>query len=531
MGCEPTAPRRASRRLPRAADAFYDRSRMTRRILWAALCAVSALAGCRGRPDLARRLPNAIAIELGTPGPAVDAALSARLSAMGAESFFLPAVAATAVGESVAFAPVAGADPSALPGAVYLEVSGTGDFDPALARDPRKVVAALWDALAPAVGRPSPRVAGVHLAWRVRGSAEGYASVIEVLRRRLPSQWTLSVSVDVRLPEEARKRWGTVARKADFLVANVFGRRPDVAPEGFRLQAALEDLADLGVPVYAGFAPQGWGVVRTPGAVPGPIVPDGAISGLSRDRGFDFSFGDVLSDPDEDVYVFTAKREARVPRERTVPAGSTVTFRERRVSDLVRSLAEAKAAPGKVIRLASLSAEGHLFGVKTLEDLLLGRDLRPGLAFSVRNGGAVLQLVALNPAATWSSLSRLNNWIDLRVDGARVLDVRPGEFDRFLFLDERGRPVTAARARTVRLFVNFVGPGEAVGTGPLRVSGRPALFASAHLTLPDGKLLAVAESPVGESAAGVPSAGEQGANGVEGGARRERQPVERKPRR
>jgi hypothetical protein len=459
--------------------------------------------------------------------------MAARLSSIGAESFFLPAVIGSAEGESVAFAAAERSDPAVLPGVVYLEVGGTGDFDPPLRRDPKKVANALWEALGPAVRRPSPRVAGVHLAWRVRDSAEGYASVLDFLRRRLPASWTLSVSVDTRIPENGRSRWTSVARKADFLVANLFGRRPDARPEGLRFQASLEDLVDLELPVYAGFAPQGWGVVRMPDGTPGPFIPDGAVNELSKDRRFDFSFGDVLSDPDEDVYVFTAKQAARLPRDRTVPAGSTVTFREARVSDLVRSLADAKAAPGKIIRLASLSDGSHLFGMKTLEEVLFGRELRPRLAFSVASADGGLALVAANPNAEWSALSRINNWVDLHVEGARVLDIRPGDFDRFVFLDEKGRPVTAARARTIRLFENFVAPGESIATGPIRVSGRPAMSASAHLTLPDGKTLAVPDSRIDVPAAGaaVSVGGEKSANRVERGARRERQAVERKPHR
>ena len=503
---------------------------MTRKLL-IAVCAASLWAGCRGRSGPARRLPASITVELGAPGPPVDAALAARLSSIGAQSFFLPAVAGSAEGESVAFAAVERSDPASLPGVVYLEVGGTGDFDPPLRRDSKRVASALWEALGPAVRHPSPRVAGVHLAWRVRDSTEGYASILDFVRRRLPPNWTLSVSVDTRIPESGRNRWKSVAQKTDFLVANLFGRRPDVRPEGLRFQASLEDLADLEVPVYAGFAPQGWGVVRMPDGAPGPFIPDGAVNELSKDRRFDFSFGDVLTDPDEDVYVFTAKQEARLPRERTVPAGSTVTFREARVSDLLRSLADAKAAPGKVIRFASLSDGSHLFGMKTLEEVLFGRDLRPRLAFSVGSVDGGLALVAVNPNAEWSALSRINNWVDLRIEGARVFDLRPGEFDRFVFLDEKGRPVTAARARTIRLFENFVAPGESIATGPIRVSGRPAMSASAHLTLPDGKTLVVPDSRIDVPAETAVSAGEKNANRVERGARRERQAVERKPHR
>jgi hypothetical protein len=190
-----------------------------------------------------------------------------------------------------------------------------------------------------------------------------------------------------------------------------------------------------------------------------------------------------------------------------------VTFRERRVSDLVRSLADAKAAPGKVIRLASLSDESHLFGMKALEEILLGRDLRPRLAFSLRNIDGAAALSMVNSNAEWSSLSRMNNWVDLRIGGARLLDIRPGQFDRFVFLDERGRPVTPARARTVRLFANFVAPWESIATGPIRMSGPGCRVRPDAPGREDGRRARIADRGAG----GI--SGRKSANEVERGAR------------
>jgi len=173
------------------------------------------------------------------------------------------------VGESAVFAAVASRDPGSLAGDVYWEVTGRGDFDGPLHRDPKKVAAELLRVLDPMVRRSPNRIAGIHLSWRVRDASDGYALVLQSIRRRIPAGWTLSAAVEGRLPEAARNRWKSAARKTDFLVADVFGRREDVDPAGFRLGASLDDLVDLGVPVYAGFAPQGRGVVVLPGRPPG----------------------------------------------------------------------------------------------------------------------------------------------------------------------------------------------------------------------------------------------------------------------
>jgi len=423
------------------------------------------------------------------PGAAPPAALAPRLAAIGASSFFVPVVAAEVNGETASFRPLP-IPVGRFPGNVYLEVRGRGDFAPALARDPARVAADLWRALVPAVRSASGEMAGVHLAWRVSG-AKGEAVVLAELRRRIPARWTLSAAVDARIPEKDAKGWQTVARNATFLVAEIFGRGEDTDPAGFVYSAALEDARDLRIPVYAGYAPQGWGVLRASDGAPRAIVSDAEIDGLSEDRRFDFSFGDVLSDPDENVYVFSALRAASSPRwGGAVRPGETITFRERRTGDFTKALADGKAAPGKVVRLASFEADGRWNGLAVLEDVLLGRSLEPKLALSRSGDGGV---VAVNTAAESSDLSRINTWIDVTVRGARILDVRPGDFDRFLFLDERGRPIAISRARTIRFFENFIAAGESMRTGPIRLSGRGELSVAAHVATLDGRVVKTPE--------------------------------------
>ena len=430
--------------------------------------------------------PSAIAIELSGPAVPPAAELLPRLQAIGAASFFVPAVVARAKGESAAFRTLA-APARPFPGRVYLEVAGRGDFDPVLARDPSRVASELWRAIEPATRAKWGNVAGVHVAWRVSASARGLAVVLAELRRRVPSQWTLSTAIASAIPEKARKGWRSAAESADFLVAEIFGRGEDADPAGFVYSASLDQAASLGRPVYAGYAPQGWGVLRSGDGTPRATVSDAAINELSEDRRFDFSFGDVLSDPDESVYVFTPLRPASSPRwGGPARPGDTLTFRERRIDDYTRALAQARAARGRVVRLEGFEEDGRWNGFGALEDELLGRSLEPKLAFSRAGGDAV---VAVNTGAEGSELSRINTWIDVAVPGARVLDARAGDFDRFLFLDDRGRPALEPRARTIRFFENYIAPGESMRTGPIRLSKPVEMIVTGHVATVDGKTL------------------------------------------
>ncbi len=455
-----------------------------------AVLLLSAILSCRRRGGEGRVLPSPISIELPDSAAAPSPSLATRLAAIGASSFFVPVVAATANGETVSYRSLA--PPSGgFPGRVYLEVRGSGNFDPALARDPSRAASDLWKALEPAVRSAPPSTAGVHVAWRVAAAAKEEAVVLAELRRHVPDRWTISAAIASRIPAKDRKGWQAVARNASFLVAETFGRGDDADPAGFAYSASLDDARDFRVPVYAGYAPQGWGVLRSSDGAPRAVVSDAAIDGLSEDRRFDFSFGDLLSDPDENVYIFSALRSAVSPRW-AGPArpGDTITFRERRTGDFTKALADGKAAPGKVVRLASLEDDGRWNGFGVLEDVLLGRPLEPKLEFSRSGDGAI---VAVNAAAESSELSRINTWIDVTVRGARILEVRPGDFDRFLFLDERGRPIAVSRAQTIRFFENFIAAGESARTGPIRLSGRGQLSVAAHVATLDGKVVTTSE--------------------------------------
>jgi hypothetical protein len=101
-------------------------------------------------------------------------------------------------------------------------------------------------------------------------------------------------------------------------------------------------------------------------------------------------------------------------------------------------------------------------------------------------------VTSTNTGPTPTDLSHYNSYVQLRVEGGTVASVRPGDFDRYEQLTGEAdgyKPTTTSRAVVCRLFENIFAPGEVDASGPIRIAGaHPHVFASWHLTLPDGKL-------------------------------------------
>ena len=420
-------------------------------------------------------------------------------------SVFVPAVEIDVERGAPRFEPVPPPD-SAYPFPVYLVVRGNDDLDSYLKAAAGRAGEEIWKAIQPALssGRYGD-IAGVHLDLRVADAAGEYVSALGSIRSRLARSMTLSASVETKLTEDQARKWRSVGRVVDFLVPVVYGRLGAPGTEGARVAGSAAQALEIGRSAFPEYCPQGWGLFQ-PGSGPARAVSDASINELSEDRRFDFEFGSLLSDADENVYVFRARQGGSRADGGTGPfePGDTITFWENRLSDFTQSLSDPLAARGKVIRLRSLDDEDRLIGFSAIEDILLGRKLEPKLTFSRSAGQGEVTFFVLNSSPECSELSRLNNWVDLRMDGGRLLDIHPGDFDRFQFLDAAGKQSIAGRARTIRFFENFVAPGESMTAGPIRYSGDAAFFASAHVTLPDGKVLDVAESPVFEVPSGGP---------------------------
>lgn len=460
-----------------------------------ALIAAGAVACGRRHGGGGKVLPSQISLELGSASVSVPEAIAPRLSVMGVRSFFVPVARVTAAGDSAQFEKLPPpAAPYPLP--VYLEVTGTGDFDAFFRSQKEKAADEIWRAVADAFESPkSGRVAGLHLALRVTTSAEEYAEALARLRKKLAKSQTLSVAVFSRLDEESQKKWKSVLGRVDFLVPAVFGRVADATPEGTLVSADVEQFASSDVSLCPLFAPQGWGVLKLGSGEAPSKISDLRINDLSEDRRLDFNFGSLLSNADEDEYVFTAKERIGDPAWGAPPAaaGDSVTFRERRVGDLTASLSAARAVSAKILHLDALDDQDHLIGFSVVEDVLLGKSLVPRILLSRSGGAGEVTFMAINSSSEFSQLSRIGNWIDLRLENGTIGDVRPGDFDRYEFLDAGGNRVPVARAQTIRFFENFVAPGESMTAGPIRYAGAARFFGSTHLTLPDGTVVSTPE--------------------------------------
>lgn len=473
-----------------------------RKGFFSVLAAAAMTLSCGGvRHRGERVIPSEIAIEFSSGAAPLDPALLPRLRAIAVTSLFVPAVRAEAAGGSARFTGVAPpVSPYPLP--VYLEVEGAGDFDTDFQHHSPDTAGQIWNALAPALAsRAYGTVAGVHLSLRVANAGAGYAAALAQLRRKLPPNLTLSVALFSKLSDEDQKGWKRVAEVVDFVIPEIFGRVADTDPAGWTCSAEPASPARWGLPLMAGIAPQGWGVQKSNEK----IIADSELTGLSEDRRFDFSFGDIFSASSENTYIFTARKDAgNLPWGGRVAAGDSITFHEYGFSDFLKAFSLSRAARCRVVRLSALDDTSDLFGFSVLEDALLGRPLQPAISFTRSDTQRAVTFVAVNSTAEFSSLSRLGNWIDLRFEGGRIGSVANGDFDRYQFLDSAGRLEIPARADRIRFFENFVGPGRSLTAGPIFYSGDVRFFASAHIELPNGKIVTTPETEVAAASGSDP---------------------------
>jgi len=480
--------------------------------------AVASAPGCRDRGASLRRIPSRFALELSRSDAPLPAAIVPRLRNAGVAELFVPAVRMLADGAS-ARTEILPSPASRYPFPIYLEVEGVGNFDAYLDREKEKAAETIWKAASAALeSRKYGPIAGLHLGLRVRKASSEYGRVLRFLRRRLPARLTLSASVDTPLSEKERAGWKACSGRLDFVVAGIFGRVPGPAPEGDRLGAELSVASKWGVPIAARISPVGWGVAQRESEAPAE-VSDENLNALSEDRRFDFEFGGLLTDSAENVYVFTARGPVRNgPGGISLRARDTITFREPRPADLLAAFSASRDATARIVRAAGFSEEEGLIGVPIIEDLLLGRRIEPKLRFELYRNGGEVTFVAVNAAPEFSELSRLNNWVDVRFQGASLRDVQPGDFDRFELYDGAGRRVLPPLARRVRFIENFVAPGESMTGGPMRFSGTPRVSVSYHLALPDGTVIDSRDvaigTPLDEDESG--QSGQSGGNGGPG---------------
>jgi hypothetical protein len=247
------------------------------------------------------------------------------------------------------------------------------------------------------------------------------------------------------------------------------------------------------VPFRLLFIPGGYGFAG--GAPEGRRIPDGEIDALSENHALDFDFGQVLSSEPGSTYDFHARAGVSASKSPLAADGGRARFQVLNASDLVRALGDVAAwgkTPllGRVFLVDGVPSDGHLLGFRAVKALLTGRPLEPRLEMDLSPGAAgrnwaELSLIVSNAAPSATDLSHFNNWVQLRVEGGVIVNVREGDFDRYALLSspsEGARPMSFGKATVCRLYENLFAAGESNVAGPIRVAGaHPRLFVTYQL--------------------------------------------------
>ncbi|HEX7579361.1 MAG TPA: hypothetical protein VF580_05130 [Thermoanaerobaculia bacterium] len=356
--------------------------------------------------------------------------------------------------------------------------------------------------------RKQGNLAGIHLHLPCESSqAAQLATIASALRKKsgLPVSATIIPGAD---PE----RWKALEGAVDEVVAFAMGRRPETAD--LMVSELTEERAKaIPVPFRLLVVPGSYGFAGNASSK-GRRILDGEVDRLSEDRNLDFDFGQVLSTEAGSLYNFKPRAGSAARSTMLAADGGLARFQVLSIQEIARFLSSAGSwtgtrLKGRVFLVDGLPNDGHLLGFEALRALLLGHPLetklevRPGTVQAL-NGSVEFSLKVSNTVPLPSELSRLGNWIRIRVEGGVVTSVAPGDFDRFELLasaEEGASPAPFGRASVCKLFENIFVPGESNDAGPIRVAGtHPRVFVGYHLVQTDGRTMEAPEVEIPLSA-------------------------------
>lgn len=432
------------------------------------------------------------------------------LKAMGIGRLYVAAATLRRDGKIVPLPP----PPTKLPRPAVLAVMAEPSAAGVLASGGGEALGTAWaKALAPIVADAKAWADVVGVLLHLDPAPENAGSLAEAARALRSGLGGLPVSVTVR-GTEPPSTWKPLAGAVDEVLLFSFGRRPEL---GDRLVTEISDetAREMPVPFRLLLAPGGFGRGGDGKSFTGRWIPDGEIRVLSQDPSLDFSFGQVLSEEAGSLYTFRLRPGARLADSRLAADGGAARFQILSFSDAVRLLGlasrwGAKNLLGRTFLVEGIPRDPHLTGYVAVRELLEGKPLELKVEVDSKAGASgagwtEFSIRASNLSHTPTDLSRLNNWIQARVEGGVISSVKIGDFDRFELLSSQAqgyRPVTLGQAVVARLFENLFAPGEVKETDSIRVSGaRPKVFLSWHLTGPDGK---IADGPETEAQLGTP---------------------------
>jgi hypothetical protein len=349
--------------------------------------------------------------------------------------------------------------------------------------------------------RKQGRLMGIHVHLPCDPSQ---APQLAAIASNLKKKTGLPVSVTI-IPGSDPSRWKALEGAVDEVLALAMGRRPETGDQMVP-ELTEEQAKAIPVPFRLLVVPGSYGIGGKPGSK-GRRILDGEVDRLSEDRNLDFDFGQVLSTEAGSLYNFKPRLGSEARSTSLAADGGLARFQVLSIHEIARLLSSAGTwtgtrMKGRVFLVDGLPSDGHLLGFEALRALLMGRPLQPKLdvqpaAVRAAKGSLEFSLKVSNMVPLPSELSRMGNWISIRVEGGVLTAVAPADFDRFELLasaEEGARPAPFGRASVCRLFENIFVPGESNDAGPIRVAGaRPRVFVSYHLVQTDGRTVEAPE--------------------------------------
>ncbi len=361
------------------------------------------------------------------------------LTAMGIGRLYVAAATLRRDGQIVPLPP----PPTKLPRPAVLAVMGEPSAASVLASGGGEVLGRAWaQALGPIVADAKgwADVAGVLL--HLDPAPENAGTLAEAARALKSGLGGLPVYVTVR-GTEPPSAWKPLAGAVDEVLLFSFGQRPEL---GDRLVTEISDetAREMPVPFRLLLAPGGFGRGGDGKSFTGRWIPDGEINALSQDPSLDFSFGQVLSEEAGSLYTFRVRPGVRLADSRLATDGGAARFQILSFSDAVRllGLASRWGAPklvGRTFLVEGIPRDPHLTGYVAVRELLEGKPLELKVEVDSKAGASgagwtEFSIRASNLSPTPTDLSRLNNWIQARVEGGVISSVKIGDFDRFELL-------------------------------------------------------------------------------------------------
>jgi hypothetical protein len=479
------------------------RSRIAGALL-ATLGLTLATAGCFG----GKRAPKSpgVALWVSPRSAPLDAAQTSRLAEVGVTESFVESAKLEWSGGHARLEPVTAPRPARREPAT-LVITGTwpaGDLD---TKAVAKQLAQALPGLRLTAEQQGRLPIGVHFDLVVSGDLQKYGDTLYELREQMDDRLYLSASVARR--DIAREDLDRFVEPLDFLVGFVYGQRPGEPedPGAWDLQSvegSVRRLEKVDRPYYLGAVTVGTATLRDPSGATRETSTQLDLGALVWQPRLELKRGFTLEGIDRQVYEFRA-RSPVTAGPWSLATGDSVRVVRAATTNIeeFRRRCGAWPAPhllGEVLWRLPEEGEKLSMDAANIADALSPEPSRPGLEILVERTSArgrtwKLQLSLVDDNDEDTDISYLDsNFVDLAVEGARIVDVSAGAFARFelSYQGERGTMQALRQADQVRLFAPIVEGRQSLATGAieLELSGKEAVVrTSGKFLLTDGQYL------------------------------------------